>query len=82
MCTTATLITSDGKAGPFGMAGHALIPEINKTIAPGEEAYIEVTFDPAAHGPSGTGKIRRVVYVEQGGSDKPLELVFEANVIK
>lgn len=82
MCTTATLITSDGKVGPFGMAGHAPIPEVNKTIAPGEEASVEVTFDPAAHGPSGTGKIRRVVYVEQGGSDKPLELVFEANVTK
>ena len=82
MCTTVLLVTREGKVGPFGMAGHAQIPEINKTIAPGEEVSVEVTFDPAAHGPSGTGKIRRVVYVEQGGSDKPLELVFEANVTK
>lgn len=82
MCTTATLSTADGKVGPFGMAGHTAVPEINKTLAAGEEASVEAVFDPAAHGPSGTGKVRRVVYLEVEGSDKPIELSFEANVVK
>lgn len=80
MCTMATLITTDGKAGPFGMAGHTAVPEINKALVAGEEASVEAVFDPAAHGPSGTGKVRRVVYIEVEGSDKPIELSFEAEV--
>lgn len=82
MCTTAFLATNEEKVGPFGMAGHAQVPEINKAVDPGEEISVEVIFDPAAHGPSGTGKVRRVVYVEQVGINKPIELSFEANVTK
>ena len=80
MCTTATLVTAKGKVGPFGMAGHMDIPKINKTVALGEEVFIEATFDPAAHGPAGTGKVHRVVYIETEGSNKALELSFEATV--
>lgn len=82
MCTTATLKTALGTKGPFGMKGHAAVPEINTVIASGEEAEVEVVFDPAAHGPAGTGEIRRAVYVETEGSNKPLELSFEAVVVK
>lgn len=83
MCTTATLITALGKSGPFGMAGHGGVTSaINKEIAADAEAAVEVTFDPNAHGPAGTGTIRRVVYVETRGSDKPLELTFEAEVVR
>lgn len=82
MCTTATLKTGAGVKGPFGMKGHADVSEINIIIMPGEEGEIEIVFDPAAHGPAGTGEIRRVVYVETEGSSKPLEFSFEAVVAK
>lgn len=80
MCTVATLVTKTGRAGPFGMPGHATIASINQSIAPGEEASVEAVFDPAAHGPSGTGRVRRIIYLETDAQKEPFELSFEANV--
>ena len=80
MCTTATLTTKEGTAGPFGMPGHEAIPTISQTVAPNEEASIEAIFDPAAHGPAGVGRVRRSIYIETDSQKEPLELVFEANV--
>lgn len=80
MCTVATLVTKAGRAGPFGMPGHAAVASITQSIAPGEEASVEVVFDPAAHGPSGTGKVRRIVYLETDAQKEPFEMSFEANV--
>lgn len=79
MCTTALLDVGGEKFGPYGMPGHGFIPKINKTIDSGTEAEIEVVFDPAAHGPSGVGKIERVVIIENNGG-KALELGFTAVV--
>ncbi len=81
MCTEATLITASGrKQGPFGMPGHAgpLKPATGQ-LAPGETALLEVVFDPAAHGPSGVGRIERVITVETKGA-APLELGMVAMV--
>jgi len=79
MCTTAALV-KNGKAGEtFGMPGHAPIPTINVPINPGEQAFVEVIFDPAAHGPAGVGPIERVVTLENNGGP-PLELEFAALV--
>ena len=81
MCTLATLVTESGSEGPFGMPGHAGIPRITQTLAPGEEAHVDIVFDPAAHGPQGVGKVRRIVYLETGtGADNALQLSFEATV--
>ena len=80
MCTTATLTTKEGKAGPFGMPGHEAIPTISQIVAPNEEASIEAIFDPAAHGPAGVGRVRRSIYIETDSQKEPLELIFEANV--
>ena len=81
MCTVASLVTTTSRKGPFGMPGHVAIPKINEIIAPNQEAIIEAVFDPAAHGPAGVGKIRRIVYVEMNGNESnPLELSFEATV--
>ncbi|KKW31280.1 MAG: hypothetical protein UY75_C0011G0005 [Parcubacteria group bacterium GW2011_GWC2_52_8c] len=80
MCTEA--VFEDGKItkGPFGMPGHGLsIPAANVTMEPGSEAEIIVTFDPAAHGPAGVGKIIREIYLEEGAG-QPLILRFSANV--
>ena len=79
MCTEATLKIGDRQKGPYGMPGHGFNPKINETIGPGEEALVEVVFDPAAHGPAGVGRIERVVYVKYNGGD-PLELGISATV--
>ena len=79
MCTVASLITANGKEGPFGMPGHGIVPSISAAIAPGETAAVEVTFDPAAHGPAGIGTVERVITVEtRNGGD--LTLGFRAVV--
>ena len=59
MCTTATLKRAGDELGPFGMPGHGPIPKINQIFVPGEEAEVEVEFDPAAHGPAGIGLVER-----------------------
>lgn len=64
MCTEAELIAGGKTFGPYGMPGHGFAPRINAELAPGEEAEVEVEFDPAAHGPAGIGRIERIVYLE------------------
>ncbi len=80
MCTEA--VFEDGKItkGPFGMPGHGLsVPAANVAMEPGSEAEIIVTFDPAAHGPAGIGRIEREIYLEEE-TGEPLVLKFSANV--
>lgn len=80
MCTTAILIRNDEQFGPFGMPGHGgPSPRISETMQPGEQAVLEVIFDPNAHGPAGVGRIARSVYIENDISE-PLELQFNALV--
>ncbi|MBI2625370.1 MAG: DUF1573 domain-containing protein [Candidatus Nealsonbacteria bacterium] len=79
MCTTAKLISAGRSFGPYGMPGHGFIPKISATISQNEEAIVEAVFDPAAHGPSGIGRIERAVYLENSGGS-PLELTFFATV--
>ena len=80
MCTSAIFFNGETKFGPFGMAGHGLIPKFNGKIGVGEEAIIKVDFDPAAHGPAGVGPIERAVYLIQKNNDQPLEIRFRAVV--
>jgi hypothetical protein len=80
MCTSALLKKGGRTFGPFGMPGHGIVPSIREELAAGEEAVLEVTFDPAAHGPSGVGRIDRIITVEQGGEQKPIEIEFSALV--
>lgn len=65
MCTKATLMHAGERTGPFGMPGHdGPVPPLNHTIGPGETVVVEAEFDPAAHGPAGFGKNKRVVSIE------------------
>lgn len=79
MCTTAALVQDGKKSDAFGMPGHTPIPTINVPIKPREEVFVEVVFDPAAHGPAGVGPIERVVTIENNAG-RPVELAFSANV--
>ncbi len=74
MCTSATLVTANGRKGPFGMPGHGGgTNTVKARLAPGETANLQVVFDPAAHGPSGLGRIERTVTIESADA-VPLEL--------
>lgn len=79
MCTTASLYVGEKNYGPFGMPGHASIPSVDVSLAPGATAQVEAVFDPAAHGPAGVGTISRVVVLENSAG-KPVEISFSANV--
>lgn len=80
MCTSAYFIGSDGeKSGSFGMPGMGNVAKLNKTIKAGDSAYIEVVYDPNAHGPAGVGSIDRFVYLEDEGGNK-LQFEIKANV--
>ncbi|OGY52036.1 MAG: hypothetical protein A3J59_03920 [Candidatus Buchananbacteria bacterium RIFCSPHIGHO2_02_FULL_56_16] len=79
MCTSASLQINESTFGPFGMPGHGVIPAINQTLASGATAKVTVTFDPAAHGPSGIGRIVRNVYLD-GPSGERLSLTIQATV--
>ena len=79
MCTTAALVKGGKTSEAYGMPGHTPIPTINVPMNPKEEAFIEVIFDPAAHGPAGVGPIERVVTIENSAGP-PLELAFAALV--
>ncbi|MDO8474289.1 MAG: DUF1573 domain-containing protein [bacterium] len=79
MCTVAVLQKGDKKFGPYGMPGHGFIPKMNAQIDPGEEVSVNVTFDPAAHGPAGVGSIQRAVILENNAGEN-VELQISANV--
>lgn len=79
MCTTALLKNGDKRFGPYGMPGHGFVPSINSSLDAGEEAEVEVVFDPAAHGPAGIGRISRDIIIENNGGD-PLLLRINAQV--
>lgn len=79
MCTVASMMKDGQTYGPFGMPGHGVVPSIDQVLDVGKEVEVAVTFDPAAHGPAGVGKISRVVYLENNAG-KPLEIKFSAFV--
>lgn len=81
MCTEATLVTGVSRKGPFGMPGHGGQSSIGETVNPGKEITIEVSVDPAAHGPQGTGPAKKVVYIETDSATTPtLKLGIDINV--
>lgn len=79
MCTTATLVKGMKVINTYGMPGHGPLPAVNESLKSGEAAYVDVVFDPAAHGPAGLGPTQRVVTIESDAG-RPLELHFAANV--
>lgn len=79
MCTKATLVINGERIGPIGMQGHGVVPELSEIFKSGDNAIIEVQYDPAAHGPSGVGRISRDVYVETTDGGR-LDLKIDAEV--
>lgn len=79
-CTKA-YITIEGVDSPrFGMEG--LSSWVGKVLA-GKEAKLTVVFDPAFHGPQGTGPINRFVSVETNDSaNSKLTFTLTGTVVK
>ncbi|MDO8599794.1 MAG: DUF1573 domain-containing protein [bacterium] len=79
-CTRAQISTEQGKSPYFTM--HSISSWLGE-VAPGKEAQLAVIFDPAFHGPSGTGPITRLISVETNDKNKPkLEFSLKGVVVK
>lgn len=79
MCTSAKVIIGNKIYGPFGMPGHLGASKADAIVNPDEKIIVKVTFDPAAHGPTGVGMIERQIFLNIGTAE-PLVLNFKANV--
>lgn len=78
-CTKAQ-ITVNGVASPF--FGMNTVSSWVGEVVPGNEAQINIVFDPAYHGPNGIGPITRYISVDTNDPDnKTLEFTLTANVI-
>lgn len=67
MCTTAKVITRAGSSPAFKM--HE-VSDWQGVLEPGETGKLEVDFDPAFHGPTGTGPVERIISVETSDPNK------------
>lgn len=83
MCTKANVSVGDKESRFFGMEHPGdRNPPINYEISPGETAKVTVRFDPAAHGPQGTGPFDRVVALYFSEPAGVKELTFGGVVVK
>jgi hypothetical protein len=83
MCTQAKVSLGDKESRYFGMEHPGdRNPSVNYEIPSGGNAMVTVNFDPAAHGPQGTGPFDRVVtltFSEPAGVKK---LTFNGTVVR
>ena len=81
-CTTAQILDGSGvDQGMFGMQGHGFPDSANVVVEPGDFMAVRAIYDPAAHGPQGTGPARRMIYLESNSETTPrIELSFNAVV--
>lgn len=85
MCTSASIKDSLGKEyGRFGMPGHGGDSSVaNIKVKPNEPIELKAEFNPAAHGPSGVGLAKRIIYLETNSEKTPkIELEISAMVTK
>lgn len=81
MCTTAHLRVGNKTSPEFGM--HTQFSLWSEIISPGETGYLDVVFDPAFHGPKGTGSLIRVIYLATNDTNnKQAQIKMLINVIK
>jgi len=82
MCTTASVSVGDKTTKFFGMEGHGdSNPSVNLEVPEGETVKVTVNFDPAAHGPQGTGPFDRFVWLAFSDPAGVEELKFSGEVV-
>lgn len=81
---TKVYFEKNGQKGPaFGMKGSGGVSNWVGTLAPNEEGKLTAVFDPAFHGPQGTGQISRVVSAETNDPARQyIEFSFTGDVTK
>lgn len=78
-CTTARLRVGDKTSKEFGMDKRST----SQKIAPRETGFLEVTFDPAFHGPQGIGSAVRAIYLSTNDpQNKKAEVRLVVNVTR
>lgn len=61
MCTRARLVQADQTSDWLGMDHRGRRVPIQVALSPNTPAYVEISIDPAAHGPAGAGPWTRMV---------------------
>lgn len=80
MCTTVKLIIDGNESPIFGMHAN---PAWKANLAAGASAVLEVSYDPNAHGPEGTGPFERLILVgSNAGNKEELQLKISGTVVK
>lgn len=79
-CTQAYLVIGSTASPRFNMHSKS---DWTGTVKPGQEAKLEVEFDPAFHGPTGVGPIERIISLETSDPQLPyLEFKLNGVVVK
>lgn len=79
-CTKAQ-ISIDGKTSPY-FSMHATSSWVGE-VPPGKEAQLTVIFDPAFHGPTGTGPVERLVSLKTNDTQNSnIEFSLKGVVVK
>ncbi len=83
MCTIAAVEVGDKSTRFFGMEMHTdKNPSVNVEIAAGKSAKVIVKYEPAAHGPEGTGPFERTVQLIFADPVGIREINFKGEVVK
>lgn len=81
MCTTASVYVGEKTTKYFGMEMHTdKNPPVDLKIENEKTGKVSVKFDPAAHGPQGTGPFERIIYLYFSDPKGTKEIVFKGVV--
>ena len=79
MCTRARLVQADPISDWLGMSHDGAAATIAVALTPNTPAYVEISIDPAAHGPGGAGPWTRMVALKTA-TGQELEFTVKALV--
>jgi hypothetical protein len=81
MCTKARLVQADKISEWAGMSHGSSAPGVNVSLEPDQPAMLEVSIDPAAHGPDAVGPAKRAIFVTTA-SGQQLEFLVALNITR
>jgi hypothetical protein len=79
MCTRARLVQGEQVSGWYSMTHGPAAPAARVRLDSDIPALLEITMDPAAHGPQGVGAVERGIILKTA-SGQELQFVLAANV--